>query len=126
MYRRSKLFDPFNLIDSESDDLVVANRALWAAAFLRDVNRRYAAYEASLRPGIAADCAALLAVTEPKLRECLACGFSPLTKMPYDAAGEPSYEECPRCDFQPGVTDEIEYDGAEWRRRWVAKGMPRS
>lgn len=120
----NKVFDSFIGIDAQSGDLVVGNRALWAEAFLTDIDVRYAACEAALRPGIAADCEALLAVFEPKLRECPACGFSPLDAMPYDAAGEPSYEECPCCDFQPGVTDEIGYDSTEWRRRRTAQGMP--
>jgi hypothetical protein len=113
----SPVFDPFILIDSESDDIVVGDRSLWAQSFLDEIDRKYAAYEAVLRPGIAADCEALLAVYEPKLRECPACGFSPLENPLYDEVCKPSYELCPRCGFLPGVTEQIEYDLAEWRRR---------
>jgi len=119
----NRVLDPFRGIDSESDDLVVGDRSLWARAYLDDMDRRYAAYEAVLQPGIAADCEALLALVEPILHECPSCGFSPLAELPYDTAGEPSYESCPCCDFQPGVTDEIGYDSAEWRKRWIARGM---
>ncbi len=63
------VFNPFVGIDSESDDVVVGDRTLWAEAFLEDIDRKYAAYEAVLRPRIVADCEALLAVFEPKLRE---------------------------------------------------------
>jgi hypothetical protein len=119
------VFDPFRGIDSETDDLVVGdNRSLWAQSYLDDVSRRYAAYEATLRPDIMPACQALLAHLDALLRVCVACGFSPLMEMPYDAAGEPSYEVCPCCEFQPGVTDESNDDIAEWRRRWIAQGMP--
>ncbi len=63
------VFKPFIGIDAESDDVVVGDRTLWAEAFLEDIDRKYAAYEAVLRPRIVADCEALLAVFEPKLRE---------------------------------------------------------
>jgi hypothetical protein len=117
------VFNPFVGIDSETDDVVVVgDRSLWAQAFLDEIDRKYAAYDEVLRPGIGADCQALLAVFEPKLLECPACAFI-LKRMPYDAAGEPSYELCPCCDFLPGLS-ELESDAEEWRRRWVAAGMP--
>lgn len=47
---------PFAGVASESDDLVVGDRRLWAQSYLDEI-------------GIAEDCAALLAVFEPKLRE---------------------------------------------------------
>ena len=118
------LFTPFVVIDSESDDVVVGNRALWAEAFLEDIDRRYEAYDHALRPGIAEDCRALLAVFLPKLHECPCCGFLGSGEPPYDAAGVPSYETCRSCGLEFGVTDEIEYGAAEWRRRWIEDGMP--
>jgi hypothetical protein len=123
-YGEDAAFLPFRRIKSESDDIVVGERSLWAQDFLDKIDRRYAEYDDALRGGIAEDCEALLALFDPKLRECAACGIRGLQKPPYDAAGQPSYETCPCCSFEPGVTDEIEYDVAEWRRRWVGKGMP--
>jgi hypothetical protein len=118
------VFTPFIGIDSESDDLVVGNRALWSEAFLEDRDRRYEAYEEALRPSIAEDCRALIAVLASKLQECPACGFTGWERPPYDAAGTPSYETCACCAFQFGFTDVFEYDSAEWRRRWIQDGMP--
>jgi hypothetical protein len=117
-------FDPFVLIDSESDDVVVGNRALWGEAFLEDIDRRYEVYDRALRLGIADDCRALLAVVLPKLHECPSCGFTGSDHPPYDAAGVPSYETCCSCGLEFGVTDVLEYDAAEWRRRWIQDGMP--
>ena len=118
------VFNPFIGINAESDDVVVNNRALWAEAFLEDIDRRYEAYERTLRPGIAQDCRALLAVFLPRLRECPVCGFSGLDKPSYDAAGTPSYETCASCAFEFGVTEVMGYDVTEWRRRWIQDGMP--
>jgi hypothetical protein len=118
------VIDPFRGINAQSDDFLVGDRSLWAQAYLDEIDRRYAAFDAVLRLEIASDCEALLAAFEPKLFECPACGFAPLMAMPWNATGEPSCEECSCCEFQPGVTDEIEYDVAEWRRRWIADGMP--
>ncbi|HZO92880.1 MAG TPA: hypothetical protein VFB22_03855 [Candidatus Baltobacteraceae bacterium] len=115
---------PFVAIDSESDDIVVGDRALWAAEYLRRVDRKYERYEARLRGSIGAECDAVLAVLEPMLLECPACGFGPLSQPAYDAAGAPSYRACPCCEFEPGVTDEVGYDAGTWRDRWVAAGMP--
>jgi len=120
----NEVFYPFIGIDSESDDIVVGDRSLWAEAFLNEIDRRYEAYERALRPGIAEDCRALLAVLLPRLNECPVCGFVGSGRPPYDAAGVPSYETCPSCGFEFGVTDVIGYDVAEWRRRWIRDGMP--
>ncbi|HEY0615269.1 MAG TPA: hypothetical protein VGC96_11530 [Candidatus Elarobacter sp.] len=116
------VFNPFIGVDSESDDLVVGNRTLWADAFLEDVDRRYEVYDRGLRPGIADDCRSLLAVFLPRLRECPACGFVGSDQPPYDAADVPSYETCRSCGMEFGVTD-MECDAAEWRRRWIQDGM---
>jgi hypothetical protein len=56
---------------------------------------------------------------------CLVCGFDGLTEPPLTERGSGSYEICPACGFQFGVSDDdrgITYD--EWRREWVADGMP--
>jgi hypothetical protein len=118
------VFGPFVLIDSESDDIVIGNRALWSDAFLEDIDRRYEAYVRALSPGIADDCRALLEAILPRLHECPACGFTGSDRPPYDAQGAPSYETCRCCGMEFGVTDVIEYDAAEWRRRWIQDGMP--
>ncbi|HEV2737463.1 MAG TPA: hypothetical protein VGU66_02680 [Candidatus Elarobacter sp.] len=117
------VFSPFIGIDSESDDVVVGNRALWAEAFLNDIDRRYKVYNRALRPGIADDCRALLAVFLPRLLECPVCGFMGSDQR-YDAAGIPFYETCRCCGMEFGLTDVVEYDAAEWRRRWIRDGMP--
>lgn len=117
-------YTPFIAIDSESDDLVVGNRDLWDKAEFEDRDRRYKAYDEALRPGIAEDCRALLAVVVRKLHECPACGFTGSDRPPYDVAGAPSYETCACCAFQIGLTDVFEYDSAEWRRRWIQDAMP--
>jgi hypothetical protein len=119
----NEVFYPFIGIDSQSDDIVVGDRSLWAEAFLNEIDRRYEAYERDLRPGIAEDCRALLAVFLPTLHECPACGFVGSGPPTYDAAGVPSYETCRSCGMEFGVTDVI-YDVAEWRRRWIRDGMP--
>lgn len=96
------VFHPFIGIDSESDDVVVGNRTLWAEAFLEDIDRRYEAYDRALRTGIADDCRALLAVFLPRLLECPVCGFMGSDQPPYDAAGVPSYETCRSCGMEFG------------------------
>ncbi len=118
------VFYPFIAVDSESDDVVVGDRTLWAEAFLERIDRRYEAYHRALQPGIADDCRALLAVFLPKLLECPACGFIGSDQPPYDAAGVASYETCRSCGMEFGITDVIGYDAAEWRRRWIRDGMP--
>jgi hypothetical protein len=119
----SHVFDAFIGIDSEADNLRLGDRALWSDEFLRERDREYAEYARSLQPEIADDCRALLAVIVPWLRACPVCGFA-ASRPPYDAAGEPSYEQCRSCGFEFGVTENAGYDIAEWRRRWVAVGMP--
>ncbi len=62
---------------------------------------------------------------DPKSRTCPVCGYPDLAEPPRSPTGGASYEICPSCGFQFGVTDDddgISYD--EWRRRWVAEGMP--
>jgi hypothetical protein len=118
------VFNAFVGIDSESDDVVVGNRTLWGEAFLEDIDRRYEVYDRALQPNIGEDCRALLAAFLPKLHECPVCGFMGSDQPPYDAAGVPSYEICRSCGFEFGVTDVIEYDVAEWRRRWIQDGVP--
>jgi hypothetical protein len=120
----SEVFLPFIVIDSESDDIVVPDRSLWDEAFLDDIDRRYESYERSLRPTIANECRGLLAVVLPTLNACPVCGFVGSGPPPYDAAGVPSYETCRSCGMEFGITEEIEYDLAEWRRRWIRDGMP--
>ena len=72
---RSRLGDPDNdvlmpfvAIDSETDDVVVGDRALWEESFLAEIDREYEKYERSFQPMIAEDCRALLAVFAPRLR----------------------------------------------------------
>src|SRR5260370_6404943 len=120
----NEVFTRFSGIDSESDDLVVGNRALWSEAFVQEVDRRYEANEQVLRPDIADDCRALLAVLSRRLHECPVCGFTGSDRLPYDAAGTPSYETCASCGFEFGVTDVMDYGCTESRRRWVRDGIP--
>lgn len=57
---------------------------------------------------------------------CPVCGYVGLDELPRSPnTGGGSYEICPSCGFQFGVTDDdrgISYD--EWRRQWIARGMP--
>jgi hypothetical protein len=57
---------------------------------------------------------------------CPVCGYGGLDELPRSPnTGGGSYEICPSCGFQFGVTDDdrgISYD--EWRRQWIARGMP--
>jgi hypothetical protein len=116
---------PFREIEAISENLFIArNRSLWSPAFLNDMDQKYAACEASLQPMLSANCEALLAFLETLFRACAACGFSPVSDLPYDATGEQSYTSCVCCDYLPGVTDEIGYDAAAWRQRWISRGMP--
>ncbi len=56
---------------------------------------------------------------------CPVCGFLELHDPPRSAAGGASYEICPSCGFQFGVSDDDRGETyAEWRRRWLADGMP--
>jgi len=55
---------------------------------------------------------------------CPVCGYPKLREKPRTASGGGSFEICPSCGFQFGVTDDDEgYNYAQWRRRWIAKGM---
>jgi hypothetical protein len=98
----SNVFNSFIAIDSESDDVVVGKRALWAEAFLEDIDRRHEVYDRALRPGIADDCRALLAIFVPRLFECPVCGFMGTDQPPSDAAAVPSYETCRSCGMEFG------------------------
>jgi hypothetical protein len=71
---------PFVGIASESDNIVVGDRALWAAAFLEEIDRAYEEYEVQLRSAIAADCRALLDVFAPRLRFWIALDEGPRSK----------------------------------------------
>lgn len=56
---------------------------------------------------------------------CPVCGYPALHDPPRSASGGASYEICPSCGFEFGVTDDdlgFTYD--EWRKQWVALGMP--
>ena len=57
---------------------------------------------------------------------CPVCGFPALHEPPRsENTGGGSYEICPACGFEFGVTDDDEgHSYADWRRRWVAEGMP--
>lgn len=58
-------------------------------------------------------------------RTCPVCGYSPLESPPRDSTGAASFEICPCCSFQFGVTDDDRGQSyAQWRRSWVAAGMP--
>ena len=55
---------------------------------------------------------------------CPVCAYPDLDDPPRQA-GSPSDEICPSCGFQFGYTDDDSgYTYAEWRRKWVAEGMP--
>ena len=57
--------------------------------------------------------------------QCPACGYGGLHEPPRLPSGGGSYEICWSCGFEYGVTDDDEgFSYAEWRARWVAKGMP--
>ena len=56
---------------------------------------------------------------------CPVCGYPSLEEPPRSETNRGSFEICPCCGFEFGYTDEakgISYE--EWRRRWIAKGMP--
>ena len=56
---------------------------------------------------------------------CPACGYPDLDEPPRTGSGGGSYEICDSCGFEYGVTDDDEgFTYAQWRRRWIAKGMP--
>lgn len=57
---------------------------------------------------------------------CPACGYPGLQELPRSpCTGGGSYEICPSCGFEFGVTDDdLGYTYDDWRRRWVADGMP--
>jgi hypothetical protein len=60
------VFLPFRGIASESDDMIVGDRTMWATEFLERIDREYEDYDRRLRPTIADDCKALLAVFVPR------------------------------------------------------------
>jgi len=57
---------------------------------------------------------------------CPVCGYPDLEEPPRSPkTGGGSYEICPSCGFQFGVDDDDRgVSDEEWRRRWVAEGMP--
>lgn len=57
---------------------------------------------------------------------CPVCGYPELVEPPRsERTGGGSYEICPSCGFEFGVTDDDEgFSYEEWRRRWIARGMP--
>ena len=56
---------------------------------------------------------------------CPICGWGDLEFQPRSETTGGSYEICPCCGFQFGYDDEDQdISDEEWRRRWVAKGMP--
>jgi len=56
---------------------------------------------------------------------CPVCGCGELKKPPRSETTGGSYEICPCCGFEFGYHDEDQgISDGEWRRRWVAKGMP--
>jgi hypothetical protein len=59
-------------------------------------------------------------------RQCPVCGYPALDEPAYSpVTGLGSYEICSSCGYEFGVTDDDRQIGHdEWRRRWVADGMP--
>jgi len=56
---------------------------------------------------------------------CPVCGFPDLHEPPVGQDGSGSYEICPSCGFEFGVSDDdLGFTFEEWRRRWIALGMP--
>jgi hypothetical protein len=56
---------------------------------------------------------------------CPVCGFNDLDEPPYSPEGRGLFEICPSCGFQFGVTDDdLGISFEEWRKSWIAKGMP--
>ena len=56
---------------------------------------------------------------------CPICGYPDLEKQPRSETRRNSHEICPCCGFQFGYHDEDQgISDEEWRRRWIAKGMP--
>jgi len=56
---------------------------------------------------------------------CPICGCRELEKPPRSETTGGSYEICPCCGFEFGYHDEDQgISDQEWRRRWVAMGMP--
>lgn len=56
---------------------------------------------------------------------CPACGYPDLREPPRSATGGGSYEICPSCGFEFGVSDDdAGFTYEQWRREWVAEGMP--
>ena len=57
---------------------------------------------------------------------CPICGCRELEKPPRSETTGGSYEICPCCGCEFGYHDEDQgISDQEWRRRWVAKGVPR-
>jgi hypothetical protein len=57
---------------------------------------------------------------------CPICGYPALEEPPRSPrTGGGSFEICPSCSFQFGVTDDdLGISFEQWRRRWIAQGMP--
>jgi len=117
-----ELFAPFVDINRSSYESVIRDPSLWAPSFIAEQTLSREAFEGEVAPRIPAYGDTLLAVCVPLLNECPVCTFEG-DVPPYDATGEPSYQTCRACGFFFDTLD-TEYDWGEWRRRWIAKGMP--
>jgi hypothetical protein len=115
-------FLPFVVIWSESDDRVLFDPSLWASSSTADRMVRREEYESRVRVEMPAYGETLIAVCVPLLNQCPVCAFEG-NVPPYDAAGAPSHETCRACGFFFDDLD-TESDWIEWRRKWIANGMP--
>lgn len=61
---------------------------------------------------------------------CPVCGYPELDEPPYYPGGTAgallgSHEICPSCGYEFGYTDDdLGISHEEWRKRWIARGMP--
>ena len=64
-------------------------------------------------------------MTANSANDCPVCGYDGLASPPYDKRGFGSLEICPSCGFQFNVSDTKHgWSHLDWRKRWVANGMP--
>jgi hypothetical protein len=64
-------------------------------------------------------------ITNDDSHTCDVCGYTGLVEAKRAPSGGGSYEICPACGYQFGVDDDdrgIPYE--DWRRAWIAEGMP--
>jgi len=118
----AELLSPFAEIADESYELVIRNPALWSPSFIAERTVSREEFEARGRSEITSSCKALRVLCLQILNECPVCTFT-CDGPPYNALSEPSYEKCRACGFFFDDLD-TEFDWGEWRRRWIAKGMP--